>query len=97
MTGRKTLRVISIAEGLSLLLLVLVAMPLKYAFDIPLAVRIVGILHGVLFLSLLSTALQLQIAGEVGASRLARVLGWALLPFGFIMADRLLRPDSTLH
>lgn len=91
MTGLKTLRVISIAEGVSLLLLVFVAMPLKYALDLPLAVRVVGILHGVLFLGLLSTSLQVKFAGAVSASRLARVFGWALVPFGFIAADRLLR------
>ncbi len=37
-------------EGISYLLLLLVAMPLKYWADMPLAVRIVGTLHGILFI-----------------------------------------------
>lgn len=94
MTGLKTLRVISIVEGASLLLLLFVAMPLKYALGLPLAVRIVGMLHGILFLALISAALWTQLASEVGTSRLARVLGWALVPFGFILADRLLRSEA---
>ena len=36
-------------EGYSYLLLLLVAMPLKYIWDIPEWVRIIGMVHGVLF------------------------------------------------
>lgn len=37
------------AEGMSALVLFLIAMPLKYMFDMPLAVKYVGTLHGFLF------------------------------------------------
>ncbi len=37
------------AEGLSALVLFFIAMPMKYAFDMPLAVKYVGWLHGLLF------------------------------------------------
>ena len=48
----RTLRILGNIEGVSLLLLLLgVAMPLKYAFGLPLAVKIVGMAHGVLFLA----------------------------------------------
>ena len=43
-------RLISFVEGISYLLLVFIAMPLKYMFDYPLAVKIVGMGHGVLFI-----------------------------------------------
>jgi integral membrane protein len=45
----KTLRFIGIAEGISFLVLLLVAMPLKYFAGLPLAVKVVGWAHGVLF------------------------------------------------
>lgn len=45
------LRRAALFEGSSLLLLLFVAMPLKYYAEIPLAVKIVGPLHGVLFLT----------------------------------------------
>lgn len=42
---------IAIAEGISFLVLLGIAMPLKYFADLPMAVRIVGSLHGVLFVA----------------------------------------------
>ena len=38
-------------EGWSYLILLFIAMPLKYIFDMPLAVRIVGSAHGLLFVA----------------------------------------------
>ena len=43
-------RVVAFWEGVSYLLLLFVAMPLKYGLGIDMAVRIVGMAHGVLFL-----------------------------------------------
>ena len=40
---------VAIAEGISYLLLLFVAMPLKYFFDMPLAVKYTGWAHGLLF------------------------------------------------
>ena len=45
-------RIINTTEGYSYLALLLIAMPLKYFFDTPEAVKIVGMLHGILFVSL---------------------------------------------
>lgn len=95
MTSISTLRLLSIAEGISLLLLVLIAMPLKYALGMPLAVRIVGMIHGLLFLALLSSAAQTYFAREVSGGRLVKVMVWALLPFGFIFVERLLREPAA--
>ena len=47
----RTLRILGNIEGVSYLLLLGVAMPLKYAFGLPLAVKVVGMAHGVLFLA----------------------------------------------
>ncbi len=38
-------------EGISYLVLLLIAMPLKYMAGIPMAVQVVGYLHGILFIS----------------------------------------------
>lgn len=43
------LRFLGILEGISYLVLLLIAMPLKYFLDFPIAVTIVGGLHGLLF------------------------------------------------
>ena len=46
----KTLRILGNIEGVSYLLLLFVAMPMKYYFGMPMAVKIVGMAHGVLFI-----------------------------------------------
>jgi integral membrane protein len=46
----KWFRIVGFVEGLSLILLLFVAMPLKYMLDMPTAVTIVGSIHGGLFI-----------------------------------------------
>ena len=48
------LRILGYVEGVSTLLLFGVAMPLKYAADMPEAVTIVGMVHGILFMALVA-------------------------------------------
>jgi len=89
------LRVVGILEAVSYLALLGIAMPLKYLADMPLAVRIVGSVHGFLFVVL--CIVLLQAALEVGWSfkRAAGIFVAALLPFGpFIIDRRLAREDA---
>jgi len=81
----KLLQRVAEVEGVSLLLLLFVAMPLKYAAGIPLAVRIAGSLHGILFLVLISIAFRVWLEKEVPTPRVARTLAWSFVPFGFLM------------
>jgi integral membrane protein len=46
----QTLRVVGFLEGISFLLLLFIAMPMKYIFDNPILVKYVGMGHGVLFI-----------------------------------------------
>ena len=43
-------RKVALLEGISLIVLMGIAMPLKYVWDQPEAVRIVGWIHGILFI-----------------------------------------------
>jgi len=52
MNFMRVLRQLAIIEGVSTLVLFLVAMPLKYFAGVPLAVTIVGSIHGFLFVAL---------------------------------------------
>ena len=49
----RALRRLSIVEGISTLVLFGIAMPLKYFAGMPMAVRVVGSLHGALFVGLM--------------------------------------------
>jgi integral membrane protein len=91
MTVMRFLRFVSFSEGVSYLLLLLVAMPLKYLWDMPLAVKLVGWAHGVLFMTL-AAAVLLAMALAALPFKTACVVGVAsLLPAGPFFADRRLR------
>ena len=50
----KTLRLVGFLEGISFLLLLFIAMPLKYIWDNPIYVKYVGMGHGLLFIAFLA-------------------------------------------
>lgn len=86
-TPLKRLHVIGILEGFSALLLFFIAMPLKYGFDMPLAVKYTGWAHGLLFV--LYIGALLQAAFTYKWSLLKIVLGFvaSVLPFGTFIFD----------
>ena len=55
------LRTVGLLEGVSFVLLLTVAMPLKYAAGMPMAVKIAGWIHGGLFMLLLITLLNVMV------------------------------------
>lgn len=93
MLGLKLLRLAGIVEGLSWLVLLFIAMPLKYGFGQPLAVRIVGMAHGVLFCVFCALLLYVMNERDWGLRRAAALFGAALVPFGFLFVDRSLKTD----
>lgn len=83
----RRLRLLSIIEGCSTLILFFVAMPLKYLADMPLAVTIVGSLHGLLFLALVIAFVVARTAVPISVKlMLAGILG-AIVPFGPFVVD----------
>lgn len=90
----RAVRQVGRIEGFSWLLLLFVAMPLKYGFGQPWAVSWVGMAHGalfVLFVGVLGFA-HLQLRWTVKRSALLFVS--ALLPFGFLWMDRHLPEEA---
>jgi integral membrane protein len=84
----KSFRVLGYLEGISFLLLMGIAMPLKYYWGQPLAVKIVGSLHGLLFIAYCGMALILYFREKWLITKL--LLCWVLscLPFGTFWFDR---------
>lgn len=82
------LRRLGFIEGLSTLVLFGIAMPLKYMAGMPMAVRIVGSLHGFLFIGLV--AMLLLAVSRVPISRVMAFTGIiaAVVPFGPFVFDR---------
>lgn len=85
------LRLIGLLEGTSFLLLLLVAMPLKYAFGIPMAVKLVGWAHGVLFIAFVFALPGAVMHARWSMGRGALLFLSALLPCGPFFMDRKLR------
>lgn len=76
------LRFMALLEGTSLLLLLFVAMPLKYSFGMPEYVKIIGPIHGGLFI-----AFNIVLFYHVFKGHLSEVKGFlgllaSLIPFG---------------
>lgn len=88
-------RMTSMLEGISLILLFFVAMPLKYGFDMPLAVRIVGSAHGALFLIFLGVLLWAHFEKGWTLIKSGQLFISCLLPFGFLWAEKLVREDHV--
>ena|SRR5688572_3852522 len=89
-------RIVAFWEGISYLLLLFVAMPLKYGFGIDMAVTVVGMAHGVLFLAY---CLTLALAARRLGARLSLVaFAIAFVPAGtFWLEGRLRREERELE
>lgn len=86
----KSLRTAAWIEGFSYLLLLFVAMPLKYLAAMPEAVQVVGMIHGVLFVWFVVASIQAKIAHGWSLMRLAQIVATSLVPFGMILFDRMI-------
>jgi len=82
------LRLVAFLEGISLLLLLFVAMPLKYWAGLPLAVRYVGMAHGLLFVLYVLLVIPVAIEHRWGLGKTALALLVSVLPFGTFWAER---------
>lgn len=89
------LRRIAIAEGISFLVLLGIAMPLKYLAHFPYAVKVVGWAHGGLFVALLLALYRAKRAQSWSLGYAAVIVIAALLPFGPFVIDRRLRRESA--
>ncbi len=88
------LRIIGILEGTSFLVLLLIAMPLKYWADLPIAVTIVGALHGLLFVLYLLAVLNVWIVERWSFLKVLLAGLASVLPFGPFIVDKKLLQNS---
>ena len=69
-------------EGVSFLVLLGIAMPLKYVWNQPLMVETVGMAHGILFVAYIFGALYLYKPMQWNLKTLAIICFSSVLPFG---------------
>jgi integral membrane protein len=82
------LRIVGFLEGVSFLVLLGIAMPLKYIWQMPEAVKVTGMLHGILFVSYGFLVLQAKIEYSWSFKKMGLALVASILPFGPFIADK---------
>ena len=87
-------RLIAVLEGISFLVLLLIAMPLKYMAGIPEAVSVVGALHGVLFVmyALWLAVVKFKYRWSFVKAGIASIASF--IPFGTFVLDRKLKQEA---
>lgn len=85
-----------IAEGISFLILLCIAMPLKYLFQQPMAVKIVGWTHGILFVAFLFLAWEYNTDRNKGLKWFALAFLAAIIPTGTFFFDKKLKEEETV-
>lgn len=89
-----TFRKIAFAEGVSYILLLFIAMPLKYFFNQPLVVKYVGWVHGVLFIGYVAILLACWVKYKWNFKRVAFFFVASLLPFVPFYVEKQLKKEE---
>ena len=87
-TNLGLLRIIGLLEGISFVLLLLVAMPLKYMLDIPEAVYPTGFAHGLLFSLYVIFVFIVTYQMKWSFSHCMQALIASVIPFGTFVFDK---------
>ncbi len=84
---RKLIYWLAFMDGIALLVLAGVAVPVKYMLDMPIGVKILGPLHGTLFLSLMIVSISGVARGLLKPNLATLLFIGALIPMGAFYAD----------
>jgi integral membrane protein len=90
----RLLRRVGLIEGISMLVLLFIAMPLKYIWDQPGAVKVVGWIHGALFVLFMLLVLYVYDQRNWPFKKVAVAFVAAFLPFGTFVFDRQLKKEE---
>ena len=90
------LRKTGIAEGISFLVLLGIAMPLKYLLHQPMAVKIVGWMHGILFVAFLFLVWEYKTDRNKSLKWFATAFLAAIIPTGTFFFDKKLKEEEKI-
>ncbi|MBH0207607.1 MAG: DUF3817 domain-containing protein [Nitrospira sp.] len=95
MSPIRRFRLTALAEGSSFLVLLCIAMPMKYAMGMPRVVTVVGAIHGILFLAYIAQLAKLRVAFQWDNTFSLYAFLASLLPFGPFIFDKRLREKEV--
>jgi integral membrane protein len=93
-TSFSRFRLISFIEGLSYLILVFIAMPMKYLADNPYLVKVVGMAHGVLFILFCIALFHVMFKCKWDKGLGFQLFVYSLIPFGFIIIEKAIKNQT---
>jgi len=82
------LRILAFVEGASFLVILFITMPLKYMLDIPEPNKVIGMLHGVLFIAYVYAVVHITVDEKWNMKKMSLSLLAAIIPFGTFWADK---------
>ncbi len=85
---KKAFRIVSILEGVSYLLLLFIATPIKYTVGNDVLVKMLGMPHGLLFLLYVVLAIILKYEINWKSKTFVIILAASLIPFGTFYIDK---------
>jgi len=83
-----TFRIIALLEGISYILLLGIATPIKYVLEEPTYVKLLGMPHGLLFIAYIILAIVIKKEMHWGNKNFSTVLLASIIPFGTFYIDR---------
>lgn len=84
---RNIFRIISLLEGLSYLLLLFIAVPLKYFYGNEILVKILGMPHGILFILYIFFSVILKNKMNWNIKQTIEIMIASIIPFGTFYID----------
>ncbi|WP_299004690.1 DUF3817 domain-containing protein [uncultured Tenacibaculum sp.] len=88
-------RLVSLLEGLSYILLLFIAVPIKYMQGNPEYVKMLGMPHGLLFVGYIVLAIMLKYELNWNSKTFGIVCLLSILPFGTFFVGRYLKQETV--
>lgn len=96
MSSLNLFRKVALAEGISYIVLLFIAMPLKYWADMPLAVKYVGWAHGLLFVLYIACLVMAWQERKWGFVKAVALFIASLLPFVPFYVEKKLKEEERV-
>ncbi len=84
----QSFKIVASFEGISLLLLLFFAMPMKYIFNDPTYVRFIGMTHGLLFVAYIILAAWIKLMENWDNKKFGIIVVASMVPFGTFYIEK---------
>ncbi len=95
MNGLKWIWLACLLEGGTLILLVCVAVPIKYGMEYPAFTSVMGPIHGFAFLSYIWLLIRTSSERNWPSGDIAKLFVMAMVPFGVLISERFFRRQAA--